>query len=112
MLRAKVIRKKRAKYPAAFRRIDAEFLNTAGRLIEGQAKANAPVRTGRLKNSINSRVSGDVAIVGTAVEYAAHVEYGTKYQKAQPYMRPAIDSNRKKLVKLYEDIVRKVFGGR
>ncbi len=112
MLTAKVIRKKRANYPAAFRRINSEFLPTAGFLVEGQAKANAPVRTGRLKNSINSRVQGDVAIVGTNVEYATHVEYGTKHQKAQPYMRPALDSNRKKLVQLYEDIVRRVFGGR
>jgi HK97 gp10 family phage protein len=112
MLRAKVIRKKRANYPAAFRRITDQFLPEAGFLVEGQAKANAPVRTGRLKNSINSRVSGDVAIVGTNVEYATHVEYGTKRSKAKPYMRPALDDNRKKLVQLYEDIVRRVFGGR
>ena len=29
----------------------------------------------------------NAAYVGTNVEYAAYVEYGTRYQKAQPYMR-------------------------
>ena len=29
-----------------------------------------------------------VAYIGTNVSYAPHVEYGTRYQKAQPYMRP------------------------
>jgi hypothetical protein len=31
-----------------------------------------------------------VYIVGTNVEYAAYVEFGTSTQEAQPYLRPAV----------------------
>ena len=35
------------------------------------------VDTGTLKRSITSRVEGNSAIIGTNVEYAAYVEFGT-----------------------------------
>ncbi len=62
--------------------------------MEACIKANTPVDTGRLRSSITSRSSllapgakkGE-ALVGTNVEYAAYVEYGTKFQRPQPYMR-------------------------
>jgi HK97 gp10 family phage protein len=46
--------------------------------IEAQAKRKAPVDTGTLRSSIQARrlTTGRWA-VGTPVEYAAHVEYGT-----------------------------------
>lgn len=77
--------------------------------MEGECVVRCPVRTGRLRMSIGRRVrlgDGSVsgsekegglegspsrpgeAFVGTNVSYAPHVEYGTRYQKAQPYMRP------------------------
>lgn len=37
--------------------------------------------------------------VGTNVEYAPHVEYGTPKMGAIPYLRPAIDENRDKVAK-------------
>lgn len=50
-------------------------------VIEGEAKRRCPVDTGRLRASITTAASveGDqvVATVGTNVEYAAAVEYGT-----------------------------------
>lgn len=39
-----------------------------------------------LKNVVVS----DTWIVGTSVEYAAYVEFGTSKMKAQPYLRPAV----------------------
>lgn len=96
----------------AVNRATDKFLTEAGLLIEGQAKANAPVRTGQLRNSINSRVEGDKAIVGTNVEYATHVEYGARNQKAQPYMRPALDKNRKNIVRLYRENMKEATRGR
>ena len=58
------------------------------------AKRNAPVDTGRLRSSITHEVGGDpegiVARVGTNVEYAPHLEYGTSRMKARPFLRPAL----------------------
>lgn len=55
-------------------------VDRAGKLVEGSAKGNAPVRTGHLRRSITSRAeavgSGAQAIVGTAVPYARWVEEG------------------------------------
>lgn len=58
------------------------------------AKRIAPVDTGRLRSSITHEVGGDaegiVARVGTNVEYAAHLEYGTVRMSARPFLRPAL----------------------
>lgn len=60
------------------------------------AKVLAPVDTGRLRASIvwtlGSTAAGLFAEVGTNVEYAAHVEFGTINMAAQPYLIPAIQS--------------------
>lgn len=59
--------------------------------IGNQAKALAPVDTGLLRNSIEAQSTGDEeARVGTNTEYAQHVEFGTKSQSAQPFLRPAV----------------------
>lgn len=59
--------------------------------IERRAKAKAPVDTGRLKNSIHTEPRGDNARwVGTNVEYAGYVEYGTRKMSAQPYFFPSV----------------------
>ena len=59
--------------------------------IERQATALTPVDTGNLRGSITAQEDGQSAIVGTNVEYAPYVEYGTFKSSPQPYMRPAID---------------------
>ena len=64
-------------------------LEEIGMLAEGYAKKRCPVDTGRLRNSITHTTSGNSAYIGTNVEYAPHVELGTRKQAAQPYLRPA-----------------------
>lgn len=89
--------------PLAVERAVKKWLPAAGAAVEGQAKLYAPVDTGLLRGSINHRVEGDTAIVGTNVEYAPYQEYGTRRFRpgvGQPFMRPAIDVLRKKLVAL------------
>lgn len=54
-----------------------DSLNKACLLVEDSAKAKAPVNTGTLRNSITYEVSGDVGTVGTNLEYAPYVEFGT-----------------------------------
>ena len=62
--------------------------------------------------------------VGTNVEYAEAVEYGHKRKSgrggalaslggrvpAQPYLRPAMDRNRKKAIKILRDALRQEYG--
>jgi len=81
--------------------------------IYGKHKASAPgetpaVDTGVLVNSINTELvsSSDSeawAQVGTGVEYAEWLEFGTSKMAARPFMRPAYDNNEAKI----KDIIRK-----
>lgn len=77
--------------------------------VEADAKMSVPVDTGTLKNSIMTEfttVGGAVAMSGSGLgqsadvtsaivaphtEYAAFVEFGTRRQRAKPYMRPAAE---------------------
>jgi HK97 gp10 family phage protein len=67
--------------------------------VETAAKRLAPVDTGRLRSSITRELSRDgqglVAVIGTNVHYAPHVEFGTVRMRAQPYLRPALDAARR-----------------
>jgi len=59
--------------------------------IKNQAKGLTPVDTGLLRSSIDSgEIDPITAYVGTNTKYAPHVEFGTKNQAAQPFLRPAV----------------------
>lgn len=62
--------------------------------VEGQAKRLCPVDTGRLRASVTHALERDdqglYGIVGTDVRYAPYIELGTRYMRAQPYLRPAL----------------------
>ncbi len=70
-----------------------EILKTAIK-VEGAAKRLSPVDTGRLRSSIHHEIGrdylGPFAIVGTDVNYGIYVELGTRYARAQPFLRPAL----------------------
>ena len=98
--------------------------------VEASAKKKAPKDSGALRRSIASKVEaegGDIqGVVYTALDYAPYVEYGTglfaesdgrtdvpwvyqddegnwhstKGQKPQPFLRPALNENRKTVVKI------------
>lgn len=103
----------------AFQEAAVRALEKCGLVAEGYAKKEAPVAKengGRLRNSISHKVDPDepAAYVGTNVEYAPYVEFGTgKYvaggrptpwvyqddegnwhwtrgNEAQPYLKPAV----------------------
>lgn len=69
---------------------------------EGYAVALCPVDTSRLKNSISHavEVADERAYIGTNVEYAPYVEFGTSKMAAQPFLKPAIADH----VDEYKDI--------
>jgi HK97 gp10 family phage protein len=65
-------------------------------LVETDAKLFAPVDTGRLRASIHSDIAanGLSARVSAGTSYAVFVEFGTRYQRAQPFLFPAYEKNR------------------
>ena len=108
-------------------RTDVGILETAI-AVAAQAKALCPVMTGNLRGSIGyivgdrrtARLNGvpeeGEGWVGTAVEYAGYVEFGTKHQKAQPYLRPAGEIVGRRVsaevVKAYQDQAGRALNGR
>lgn len=62
--------------------------------VHRRARNLCPVDTGRLRSSIAYRAGrdskGPFVDVGTNVSYAAFVEFGTRRQRPQPYLRPAL----------------------
>lgn len=68
----------------------SELLEQLGVEIEAEAKAACPVRTGRLRESIEHEIDGDTLRVGSNVEYSVYVEEGTRYMNPEPYLRPAL----------------------
>ncbi|MBC7128399.1 MAG: HK97 gp10 family phage protein [Thermoplasmatales archaeon] len=76
--------------------IDA-LLKEVAFFIEKEAKRICPVDTGRLRSSITTEKIDKLAYaVGTNVEYAPYVEFGTYKMMAQPYLRPAMQEARMK----------------
>ncbi|GAH78483.1 unnamed protein product, partial [marine sediment metagenome] len=81
-------------------------------IVQNDAKEKCAYLTGNLRSSIHSKVAKEKkgyveAEVGTNVVYAKRIEYGFNqadklgrvyHQKAQPYLRPALDKNKKKVV--------------
>lgn len=74
-------------------------LDRAALAVESGAKRNTPVDTGRLRSSLVRQEYGRFnRTVGTNVEYAVHVEFGTIYQKAQPFLFPAAEAERQRFL--------------
>lgn len=87
--------------------------------LQTKAQKNAPVGTpqstgipgyvgGKLKQSIGLDITdgGLTAEVEPTADYAAYVEYGTRFMEAQPYLKPAYDEQKKKFVKGLNELVR------
>jgi len=81
----------------AFERLEfrsrSQLVRMAIRVVN-RAQEYCPVDTGRLRSSIHWDQGVDAqgfhVDVGTNVNYSAFVEYGTRFQHAQPYLRPAL----------------------
>lgn len=102
-------------------------------LVERDAKQKAPKRSGALRRSIDSKVeinnNSIQGVVFTPLEYAPYVEFGTGLfaegggrkdvpwhykddkgewhstsgQNPQPYLRPALDENREKILRMIKE---------
>lgn len=90
-----------------------------GSKLQKKAQKNAPVGTpqstgipgyvgGTLKRSIRLDITdgGMTAEVEPTAEYAAYVEYGTRFMNAQPYMRPSYNQQKEKFKSDMKKLVR------
>lgn len=103
-------------------------LGKACAVVEASAKQKAPKDTGALARSITSKIEDTEGIIFTPLEYAPYVEYGTGLfaeeggrstpwvykddkgewhktsgQKPQPFMRPALNENREKIINILKE---------
>lgn len=108
-------------------------MGKACELVEGDAKEKAPKDTGALRRSITSKVEANgnevTGIIYTPLEYAPWVCFGTGLfaeagngrqtpwsyqddegkwhythgQHPQPYLRPALEQNREKVIQLIKE---------
>lgn len=101
-------------------------LMKSGKLVQGAAKMLCPVDTGQLRNSIEVKsLSVDTVAVGTNVEHAAYVEFGTGQRgdpavahrqdwpgmPPQPFLGPALEESREKVGKIMGDAVKEAIRG-
>ena len=93
-------------------KINAEnkkIMSKACLMVVRDAKKLCPVDTGRLRASITHEIEGTTGRVGSNVEYARAVELGSEdpayNRRPQPYLRPALHKNEKKILKLFKNII-------
>ena len=74
-------------------------------IVRADAILRVPVDTGTLRSSIKSGLDkGKLeGRVDTNVEYAPSVEFGTRYQRPQPFLKPALFDNRDTISKIFID---------
>ena len=82
-------------------------LNESAELVQAAAKANCPVDTGRLVNSIDKKVFDKYAVVFSDIHYAKFVEFGTWKMFQQPFLRPALDHNISNIKNIFKKHIKK-----
>ena len=93
----------------------SQAVSAGAAVVERDAKIRCPVDTGALRRSLRemkqNKTPGRIeSQVGTDIEYAPHVEFGTRYQRAQPYLRPALDENTNEIQAAFETRLNQLIG--
>ena len=89
----------------------AEAVRQSAEAALSAAQSRAPVRTGRLRDSLSARAEGTAASVSTSCGYAAAVELGTSRQPARPFLFPAAQAQRLALPALAAQLGRRAIEG-
>jgi HK97 gp10 family phage protein len=76
--------------------------------IQGQSMRNTPVLTGRLKGSTYTKFQALKGEVGTNTVYDRFVHEGTRFMRARPYLRKAVDSKQKDTDRYFLEAVENV----
>ena len=79
-----------------------------GAQLQKTAQKNAPIDTGNLRQKITLEITdgGKTAEVESTAEYGAYVELGTRFMKAQPYLKPAFEEQKEKFKADMKGLVR------
>ena len=85
-------------------------LKAGGLIVRNAAVMNCKEKevwlTGNLARSIHVKeVSPTEVRIGTKVEYAPYHEFGTSKMAARPYLRPALDENKQKILDKIKAII-------
>jgi HK97 gp10 family phage protein len=87
-------------FGAAISRFDSEMQSKVqqqladwAQSVKAQAERLVPVKTGYLRSSITVKAEGWQLEIGAEAAYAAAVEFGTRNQRAEPFIAPAIEAN-------------------
>jgi hypothetical protein len=71
-----------------------ENMVTLSQMAYWESYIRCPVKTGLLRSGIQAEVEGEGAycslLLFDHVEYAPHVEFGTRFTRAQPFLRPGL----------------------
>jgi len=74
-------------------------------LIERQSKINTPVRTGFLRSSHKTSFSPLRGVLEPMANYAVYVHEGTRYMKARPFLKEAVDSENNQVQDQFKNAV-------
>lgn len=103
----------------------------SGMIVESEAKDKCPVDTGILRSSITTTLMGNSVSVGTIMDYAPYVEYGTGLfavngdgrktkwsyttadgqwhttngQESQPFLEPALLKNKQEIIRTFKETI-------
>lgn len=97
--------------PDIARKAEREILRTALD-IQSTARRRCPVKTGRLRNSVAIGGTRWEITIGTNVEYAPFVEFGTRRMRARPFLFPAFQQEAPKLEPRLIRVLQEVSGKR
>ena len=61
--------------------------------------------TGRLVQSVQVDITADSVFVGSTLEYAPWLEFGTRNMLPRPWLNPALEANRRSIIKRVKDAV-------
>ena len=135
LINSKKLQKNLERHGKSVRDMTRVSLRAGALLIQNEASENVSVKSGNLKRSITHNIEEDqktqVAKIGTPVEYAPYVEFGTRPHtiratnkkalankkagvvfgktvnhpgsQAKPFLRPAFESKKDEAIKEVED---------
>lgn len=76
--------------------------------IQDGADFKKGYQTGATKRSVELEITdgGFTAVSGPTTEYAEYLEYGTRFMEAQPFVKPALNEQKKKFQKDLEKLMK------
>ena len=95
---------------AELQKQQTSFVALGAAQIQTQARVRVPVLTGNLRNSIQTEVYTEdgqaVSETGPTADYSTYVEYGTRFQKAQPFMEPGYQAAKPNIDRIFERLLK------